>query len=93
MVIPSRNAISSADMSEEKDGVGLKKEEERHIKFYQHTIFHFQRHNPKWKEKKRRILRVETRLQGPVWLEREVKKANEQEDQLDWRKKEKRERL
>lgn len=45
----------------------------------------------KRKEKKRTTLRVETRLQGPAWLEREVKKANEQEDQLDWRKKEKRE--
>lgn len=86
MVIPSRNAISSADMSEEKNGVGLKKEEARHTKFYQHTIFHFQRHNPKWKEKKT-TLRVETRLQGPAWLEREVKKANEQEDQLNWREK------
>lgn len=87
MVIPSRNAISSAEMSEEKDGVGLKKEEERHAKFYQHTIFHFQRHNPKWKEKNN----IESGDETPGWLEREVKKANEQEDQLDWRKKEKRE--
>lgn len=41
MVIPSRNAISSADVSEEKDGVWLKKEE-THTKFYQHTLLHFQ---------------------------------------------------
>lgn len=81
MVIPSRNAISSADVTEEKDGVGLKKEE-RHTKFYPHTLFHFQESD---------IENVDSRwLQGSSWPGREVKKANQQEDQLDWREGEKR---
>lgn len=41
MVIPSRNAISSADMSEEKDGVGLKKKKEkrRDMLRFTHTVY------------------------------------------------------
>lgn len=81
MVIPSRKAISSVDKSEEKDGVGLKKEERHTFHFY------FQRQNPE--RRKEVTLSVSTRLQRPAWLRREVKKANEQEGQLDWRKEEK----
>lgn len=47
MVIPSRNAISSADMSEEKDGAGFKKKKRDMLRFttFYFTFTHFISHS------------------------------------------------
>lgn len=93
MVIPSRNAISSADMSEEKDGVGLKKKKRGETYLVLPTQF-ISLSKPESRMKKRTNIESVAETPGSTLAGEGVgggEKANEQEDQLEWRKEEKRE--